>query len=114
MLANIEAVPEWDSEGEAMGSIQVIERKALLSDMSRAQWYAVQTRPRHEKKVCAEMQQKHIESYLPLLTQTHYWTDRRKLVEVPLFPGYVFLRASLDPSVCVSVLRIWGVLSFVG
>ena len=77
-------------------------------------WYAVQTRPKHEKKVAAELKEKSVNAYLPLLAQIHRWSDRRKLVETPLFPGYLFVRAHLEPEFRVSVLRVWGVVNFVG
>lgn len=78
------------------------------------QWYAVQTRPRHEKKVAAELARKGIENYVPLLGQIHRWSDRRKKVEVPLFPGYAFVHAALSPETRIAILRVWGVLNFVG
>src|SRR5579872_636403 len=97
-----------------MGSLQLVPNLDAMPTLCRRQWYAVQTRPRHEKKVVTELQDKCIDSYLPLLNQVHRWSDRRKLVQVPLFPGYVFVHAHLDPKVYFAVLYIWGVLSFVG
>jgi transcription antitermination factor NusG len=97
-----------------MGSVQFFTEQAILPPIGHTHWYAVQTRPRHEKKVVAELTQKRIDSYLPLLNQIHHWSDRRKLVQVPLFPGYVFVNANLDPKVRVAVLSIWGALAFVG
>ena len=89
-------------------------RKTESTAPEKTNWYAVQTRSRHEKKVADEIQDKGISSFLPLITQIHRWSDRRKLVQVPLFPGYVFVRAQLDPRVFVAVLSIWGALAFVG
>ncbi|HTD22922.1 MAG TPA: UpxY family transcription antiterminator [Terriglobales bacterium] len=77
-------------------------------------WYAVQTRSRHEKRVAAELQEKGITTYLPLLTQVHRWSDRRKVVQVPLFSCYAFFYAALVPQVHSAVIRIGGVLSLVG
>lgn len=106
---------QWDSEGEAMGSLQVVSNHELrLPALTPVQWYAVQTRPRHEKKVVTELNYKRIESYLPLVTQLRHWSDRRKLVQLPLFPGYIFVRTPLDGRTRVAVLSIWGALSFVG
>jgi transcription termination/antitermination protein NusG len=93
-----------------MSALEVAPPAAL----GQAQWYAVQTRPRHEKKVAAELEHRSIQSYLPLLAQVHRWTDRSKIVRVPLFPGYVFVSTVLSPAVRLSVLRVWGVLAFVG
>ena len=97
-----------------MGSIQTFIDQTLSSVLAQAHWYAVQTRPRHEKKVITELNEKRIESYVPLLNQIHHWSDRRKVVQVPLFPGYVFVRAALDGRVRLAVLNIWGALAFVG
>ena len=97
-----------------MGSIQVATNQAAIPVLPQAHWYAVQTRPRHEKKMLSELTLRSIDSYLPLLNQVHNWSDRRKIVQVPLFPGYVFVRARLDPRVRIAVLSIWGALAFVG
>jgi transcription antitermination factor NusG len=97
-----------------MGSFQVIANEAVMPPLAVAQWYAIQTRPRHEKKVAAELKEKRIDSYLPLLNQIHRWSDRRKAVQVPLFPGYVFVHSQLVPMVRYSILTIWGALAFVG
>ena len=97
-----------------MGSFQVVANEAVMPPSAPAQWYAIQTRPRHEKKVAGELQEKRIESYLPLLNQIHRWSDRRKLIQVPLFPGYVFVRSKLDPVLRYSILSTWGALAFVG
>lgn len=80
----------------------------------RPAWYALQTRSRHEKKVAAELSEKGLHAFLPLLTQVHRWSDRNKQVEVPLFPGYVFVRTLPMPEARVSVLRTPGVANFVG
>ena len=77
-------------------------------------WYALQTRPRHEKKVVTELEGKGITTYLPLLAKVHHWSDRRKVVHLPLFSCYVFINALLTPAVRLSTLSIWGALGFVG
>jgi transcription elongation factor/antiterminator RfaH len=79
-----------------------------------AQWYAIQTRPRHEKSAAAELGQKGITTFLPLVTHIHRWSDRRKKVELPLFTGYAFVNIAPTPETRVSVLRTNGVLNFVG
>jgi transcription antitermination factor NusG len=77
-------------------------------------WFAIQTRPRFEKKVHAELEEKGVETYLPLESATHQWSDRRRVVHLPLFPGYVFVRIVPSLEDRVSVLRTNGVASFVG
>ncbi len=70
----------------------------LSHDMlSEASWYAVHTRSRHEKHVHARLQAfDTIEPFLPLREERRRWKDRWKLVQFPLFPGYMFVRSPLD------------------
>jgi transcription antitermination factor NusG len=77
-------------------------------------WFAVQTRPRHEKRVAAGFQEKGIRTFLPLLSENHRWSDRCRVVDVPLFPNYVFVQATDIPTTRISVLRTTGVVRFVG
>ena len=55
------------------------------------EWYVVHTRSRTEKKVCAELNKKNIECFLPLQKKLRKWKDRKKWVEVPLISGYCFV-----------------------
>ncbi|HVP42851.1 MAG TPA: UpxY family transcription antiterminator [Terriglobales bacterium] len=78
------------------------------------QWYAIRTRSRFEKKVAAELEHRGIESFLPVQQQVRKWSDRRKLVSFPLFPGYAFVRIAPVPRMRVLVASVPGVVSFVG
>lgn len=62
----------------------------------RPRWYACYTRSRHEKRVEDQLAQRGFETYLPLLARARQWSDRQKVVEFPLFPGYVFGRFALE------------------
>jgi len=55
-------------------------------------WFALTAKPRHEKAVAANLNNKGLESFLPLYRARHRWTDRMRSVDLPLFPGYVFCR----------------------
>jgi transcription antitermination factor NusG len=55
-------------------------------------WYACYTKARHEKRAYAGLLDRGIEAFLPLAPRVSQWKDRRKLVEWPLFPSYVFGR----------------------
>lgn len=70
------------------------------------------TRSRHEKQVREQCDRRSIESFLPLYETTHRWKDREKQVQLPLFPGYVFVRIALDYR--LNVLQIPGVVCLVG
>jgi transcription antitermination factor NusG len=96
-------------------AVQVIQAGQPLQPLQDdRQWFAVMTRARHEKKVAESLAQRSVTAFLPLVTETHRWSDRRKLVELPLFPGYVFVRLTPTAESKVSVLRLGGVLHFVG
>lgn len=77
-------------------------------------WYAVHTRSRHERAVAAQLKLKQITAYLPLFKEIHLWSDRKKWVEQPLFPGYVFVRIPNSDESRVRVLKTLGVAGFVG
>lgn len=78
------------------------------------QWYALHTRCRHEKRASIELNQKGLETFLPLLSQVRHWSDRRKVVEIPMFSCYVFLHSELTPSKRATAVQVPGVLRFVG
>ena len=75
-------------------------------------WFAVYVKSRHEKSVNAELQQKGIESSLPLISVTRQWSDRKKKVQVPLFRGYVFVNIDISKDK-LPVLQTDGVVKFV-
>jgi transcription antitermination factor NusG len=75
-------------------------------------WYAVYTCPRHEKRVAAQIKQNRISCFLPLYRSIRRWKDRRKELELALFPGYVFVRIALKDR--LQVLQIASVVRFVG
>jgi transcriptional antiterminator NusG len=85
-----------------------------VTDVEAPAWFAVQTRPRHEKKVSAELQEKGVSAFLPLISSVRQWSDRKRVVEMPLFPQYVFVRIAQTLQTRVSVLRTNGVTNFVG
>jgi transcription antitermination factor NusG len=74
-------------------------------------WYAVSVRPRHEKVVTRHLEHRGLNCFLPLYRSVRRWKDRRKELEMALFPGYVFV--SLTGRDRSGVLRAPGVLRFV-
>lgn len=75
-------------------------------------WFALYTRSRHEKFVNDELRKKRIETFLPLRKVTRHWSDRKKIIEEPLFPGYLFVRTPFIDR--WNILNTVGVVSFVG
>jgi transcription antitermination factor NusG len=77
-------------------------------------WFAVQTRPRHEKKVNSSFHEKGIDSFLPLHREKRRWSDRSRWVELPMFSQYLFVRIPVSAEVRTRVLQTSGVVQFVG
>lgn len=77
-------------------------------------WTAVQTWPRYEKKAAAELEKKNLEVFLPLVASERQWSDRRKIVQLPLFASYLFVKTPATTDTRISVLRTNGVIKFVG
>src|SRR5579863_9638977 len=67
----------------------------LQEDEAVLNWYALYTCPRHEKCVAQQIEQRSISCFLPLYRSVRRWKDRRKELELALFPGYVFVRLAL-------------------
>jgi len=60
------------------------------------QWFALYTKSRAEKKVCAELKQLGIEVYLPLRKELRHWSDRKKWIEIPIINSYIFVNIRMN------------------
>ena len=85
----------------------------MESTREEPRWYAIQTRCRFEKKVATQLQSKGVETFLPVVKQVHRWSDRRQVIEMPLFPGYGFVRIPPAPEHRLRVLQTAGLTGFV-
>lgn len=81
------------------------------SPSSRVVWYAVYTRPRWEKKVAALLESRGVTYYCPLNRVQRQWSDRKKIIQEPLFKGYVFVQ--LEEAKKWEVLQVNGIINFV-
>jgi len=79
----------------------------LPAEFLETRWYAAYTNPRHEKHVAVQMDRKCIECFVPLYRSVRRWKDRRKELELPLFPGYVFVHMALRDRLQVLNYRVW-------
>jgi transcription antitermination factor NusG len=75
-------------------------------------WYAAYTSANHERRVAQQVERRSLECFLPLYESVRRWKDRRVRLELPLFPGYVFVRMALRDR--LRVLQIPGVARLVG
>jgi len=83
----------------------------ILAD-SQPFWYAAYTYANHEKKAAAEISRRGVESFLPSYHTARRWSDRRVELEMPLFPGYIFVHLALHDR--LKVLQVPGVARLVG
>lgn len=77
-------------------------------------WYAVSTRSRQEKTAASLLQSHSIETFLPLATEKRQWSDRKQVVNRPLFPGYLFVRIPMLRDFHLRVLKVPGIVTFIG
>lgn len=73
-----------------------LRNSTVSQPASQSAWHAIYTRHRHEKTVAQILTSKGFEIFLPLYMSPNRWSDRTKMVSLPLFPGYVFLNGGLD------------------
>jgi transcription termination/antitermination protein NusG len=77
-------------------------------------WYALHTRSRFENVVLDGLGRKEVEAFLPKITIQSRRVDRKKMIQVPLFPGYLFVKTSLDPFEHLEIVKTVGVVTIVG
>ena len=75
-------------------------------------WYAITVKPQAEKPVVAALQQKSYETFFPVISTERRWSDRKKRIETPLIPGYVFCRFNAEQR--LPVMTTPGVRDIVG
>ena len=84
----------------------------MIETLIEEKWLALYTRSRHEKLVDRELAKKGIESFLPLRKVVRNWSDRKKIIEEPLFKSYLFVRIPWNKR--LDVLNTVGAVRFVG
>jgi len=77
-------------------------------------WYALYTRSRAEKAVHGELVKQGVVCFLPLLSRFRQWKDRKKRVEFPLFPGYLFIQICPTSDEKLKVMKIKGAVHILG
>src|SRR5258708_5707825 len=88
------------------------EYPELPPEFYEPHWYAVYTSANHEKRVALQLGQRSVEPFLPLYDSQRRWKDRRMQLQLPLFPGYVFVHLAVRDR--LRVLQIPGVAKLVG
>ena len=83
-----------------------------LADYTETRWYALYTCANRERRVADQLRSRGIEHFLPQYESLREWKDRKVRLQLPLFPGYVFVHLALQNRLCV--LQIPGVAHIVG
>src|SRR6201994_2871749 len=78
-----------------------------------ASWYAVSTKSRQEKVVASMLDYLEVANFVPLVKEERRWSDRKQIVAMPLFQGYVFVRITTSGEFQLRVLKVPGVVDFV-
>lgn len=81
--------------------------------MNEPNWYALWVKSRSEFVTSHELSRKGIENYVPAATRVRQWADRKKKVDFPLFPGYVFVHILPKAEEFLNVVKTRGSVSFV-
>ena len=102
------------STGSISTAAQQARPESVSAQSEECFWFAVQTRPRHEKKVNSNLSEKGIHGFLPLRKERKRWSDRHQWVELPLFSQYVFVRIPMSLEFRARVLQTAGVVQFAG
>jgi transcription antitermination factor NusG len=84
------------------------------TDISEYYWYAIHVRSRHEFKVLGRLTKAGIDAFLPVVERLNKWKDRKKLVDFPLFPGYLFVHIHKIYDTMLAILKTPGVVRFIG
>jgi len=77
-------------------------------------WYAIYTKSRHEQKTYDRLLKKNIETFLPLVERWSRRRDRRKRINLPLFPGYLFVHSQMDAHSYLEILKTDSVVRILG
>lgn len=86
----------------------------MIVDSDALKWYAVHVRSRHEFRVFSRLAEAGIEAFVPVVERLQKWADRKKVIDFPLFPGYIFVHIPSTYDKMLAVLKKQGVVRFLG
>jgi len=92
-------------------AVEYLEPGPLPAAPLQSHWYAAHVRSRHEKQVARQLEERRVSCFLPVYRSVRRWKDRRKELDLVLFPGYVFVHLDLKDR--LRVLQVPSVVRFV-
>jgi transcription antitermination factor NusG len=96
------------NEQEHLGATEI----PCSAEFLAPQWYVLFVRSNQEKRVAHSLDRRGVEHFLPCYSSLRHWKDRRIRLEMPLFPGYVFIRLPFVERLLA--LTVANVISVVG
>jgi transcription antitermination factor NusG len=115
-MTAVDGLSIWELQSDSFGRTDPptlpAEAAAMSTSPAQAPWFAVQTKPRHEKMVAQQLEYKGYQPFLPTYLVRHKWSDRIKVIEQPLFDGYCFCRIDRDST--ARVITTPGTIRIVG
>jgi transcriptional antiterminator NusG len=101
-----------DGSCQAYGEIEGYLAQA--PSVTEPAWYVIHSRSKHEAKIESALHKKGLEIFLPRITVRSRRQDRRVFLEVPLFPGYLFVHTVLEPFAYYEIIKLPGVVRLLG
>ena len=86
----------------------------MSADILIPSWYALHTKSRAESVVHDGLCKKSVETFLPKITVPSKRKDRKKMIRVPLFPGYVFVKSDLSAAHHLEIVKTAGAVKLLG
>ena len=88
--------------------------KMISENKNERSWYVLHTKSRFENVVNEALTKKSIESFLPKIKVRSKRRDRKIMINLPLFPGYIFVKSGLSPNERLEIVKTVGVVRFIG
>lgn len=98
-------------QGTSLAAPAEVVGRSEEATSSQVAWYAAYVCTRHEKQIAQQLEERRVSCFLPLYRTVRRWKDRRKELDMVLFPGYVFVQLDLRDR--LKVLQLPGVVRFV-
>ncbi len=86
----------------------------MEKDSGIKNWFALYVKSRHEAVTQTELEHRGINTFVPMVNKLRFWKDRKKYIDFPLFPSYVFVQIHANPEEYLRVLRTRGAVRLVG
>jgi transcriptional antiterminator NusG len=88
--------------------------RSMIFENPMGKWFVLHTRSRFENVVNDGLTKKSIEVFLPKILVRSKRRDRKKMIRIPVFPGYLFVKSDMNPNEHIEIVKTIGVVRFIG